>query len=264
MPLRLVDSTNTAAVPAILEHVAPQPAIAEFGLYRARLAVTQQDREAAFHLRYLVFNLELNEGLESAFATGMDSDRYDECCDHLIVENKVTGAVIGTYRLQTGRAAAANYGYYSEQEFHFTPYEHLRSQLLELGRACIHRDHRSAEVLNLLWRGIMRYARARGIRYLIGCCSLNSQNEHEGMAVFAGLRDYCVAPELFTLPTQEYACRAKPAEETQAPPKLLRAYLAIGARICSPPAIDREFRTIDFLTMIDLEKIHPSVARRYL
>jgi len=32
-------------------------------------------------------------------------------------------------------------------------------------------------------------------------------------------------------------------------PKLLRTYLAIGARICGPPAIDREFKTIDFLTL---------------
>jgi putative hemolysin len=45
---------------------------------------------------------------------------------------------------------------------------------------------------------------------------------------------------------------------------LLRAYLAIGARICGPPAIDREFRTIDFLTMLDLQTLHPRVAARFL
>ena len=36
-------------------------------------------------------------------------------------------------------------------------------------------------------------------------------------------------------------------------PKLLKTYLAIGARICAPPAWDREFGTIDFLTLLDLE-----------
>jgi putative hemolysin len=35
-------------------------------------------------------------------------------------------------------------------------------------------------------------------------------------------------------------------------PKLLKTYLAIGARIAAPPAWDREFRTIDFLTLLDL------------
>jgi putative hemolysin len=47
-------------------------------------------------------------------------------------------------------------------------------------------------------------------------------------------------------------------------PKLLRAYLAVGARICGPPAIDREFKTIDFLTLMDLEALHPRVHARFL
>ena len=42
-------------------------------------------------------------------------------------------------------------------------------------------------------------------------------------------------------------------EATPAPaiPKLLRAYLSLGARICGAPAIDREFGTIDFLAVLD-------------
>ena len=38
-------------------------------------------------------------------------------------------------------------------------------------------------------------------------------------------------------------------------PKLLAAYLALGIKLCGPPAIDREFKTIDFLTLFDLEQI---------
>lgn len=240
-------------------------ALAEFGPYQARLAVTEEDRLAAYRLRYLVFNLELQEGLDTAHATGYDSDHYDAACDHLIIEHKGTGQIIGTYRMQSGTKARAYFGYYSEQEFDFTPYESLRSELLELGRACVHQEHRSAEVLNLLWRGIMRYALAHGIRYLIGCCSLNSQDEAEGLAVANGLRSCYSDPMWFTVPTEAYMFRSNiEVLESKAPPKLLRAYLAIGAKICSTPAIDRAFRTIDFLTMIDLHTIHPSVARRYL
>jgi putative hemolysin len=47
-------------------------------------------------------------------------------------------------------------------------------------------------------------------------------------------------------------------------PKLLRAYLSIGAKICGPPAIDREFKTIDFLTLLDLEALHPRVRARFV
>jgi putative hemolysin len=237
----------------------------EAGSYCARLAMTNADRAAAYRLRFLVFNLEMQEGLESAYVNGYDIDRYDEVCDHLIVEDKATGDIVGTYRMQMGDVAGANCGYYSEQEFDFSPYEALRGQIAELGRACIHRDHRSTEVLNLLWRGLARYVLVHGGRYMMGCCSLNSQDAAEGNAVYESLKNYRVAPELRTKPTVPYALpKAKGASVEVQAPKLLRAYLAIGARICGPPAIDREFHTIDFLTMLDLQTLHPRVAARFL
>jgi len=233
--------------------------------YIARLALTHEDRAAAFRLRFVVFNLELQEGLESAYVTGYDTDRYDDVCDHLIVECKATGEVVGTYRMQMGDVALNNFGYYSEQEFDFTPYERLRGQIAELGRACIHRDHRSTDVLNLLWRGLARYVLVNGGRYMMGCCSLNSQESSEGHGVYASLKNYMVVSDLRTTPTVQYAMPKRRVEvvPVQAP-KLLRAYLAIGAKICGPPAIDREFRTIDFLTMLDLHTLHPRVAARFL
>ena len=233
--------------------------------YVARLALTAEDRAAAFRLRFVVFNLELQEGLESAYLTGHDTDRYDDICDHLIVESRATGEVVGTYRMQMGSVAHGNFGYYSEQEFDFTPYEHLRRQIAELGRACIHRDHRSTDVLNLLWRGLARYVLVNGGRYMMGCCSLNSQDTAEGHAVYASLKNYMVPVELQTTPTPQYALPRRKGEIAPAQaPKLLRAYLAIGAKICGPPALDREFRTIDFLTMLDLQTLHPRVAARFL
>lgn len=243
----------------------PSPVIAEFGAYRARLAATMDDRLAAYRLRFLVFNVELNEGLASSYATGYDTDQFDDVCDHLIVEHATTGEVIGTYRMQSGDVAAQYFGYYSEQEFDFTPYEEMRSNVLELGRACVHRDHRSPEVLNLLWKGIMRYAKSRGLRYLMGCCSLTSQCAEEGTAVFRALEPYLIESSLMTVPTKAFAMVMREGVETmQEPPRLLRAYLAVGARICSTPAIDCSFGTIDFLTLLDLETLNPRIARRYL
>src|SRR5215813_13790450 len=173
----------------------------EAGPYVARLALTEAERDATYRLRFVVFNLEMNEGLESAFVDGYDKDRFDDVCDHLIVEERATGAIIGTYRLQMGDVAGRNFGYYSEQEFCFAPYESMRSQIVELGRACIHREHRSPEVLHLLWRGIARYSLANGGRYMMGCCSLNSLDPEMGHAVYGSLNDFMVEPELRTLPT---------------------------------------------------------------
>jgi putative hemolysin len=237
----------------------------ETALYVARLAVTDRERMAAFRLRFLVFNLEMQEGLESAYIDGYDVDRYDEICDHLIVEEKTTGEIIGTYRIQMGDVALRHFGYYSEQEFDFAPFESMRDQIVELGRACIHRDHRSTEVLHLLWRGIARYALANGGRYMMGCCSLTSQDPEMGHAVYQSLRSYMVPEELQTIPTASFLMPASvaPLVEVRAP-KLLRAYLTIGAKICGAPAIDREFKTIDFLTLLDLQMLHPRMATRFL
>ena len=237
----------------------------EHGSYIARLATTDREKASAFRLRFLVFNLEMQEGLESAYLNGYDVDRYDEVCDHLIVEEKTTGEIVGTYRIQMGDVAARHFGYYSEQEFDFKPFEAMRPEIVELGRACIHRDHRSTEVLHLLWRGIARYALANGGRYMMGCCSLTSQDPEMGHAIHRSLTSYQVDPALQTEPTEAFRMNASvtPLLDVRAP-KLLRAYLTVGAKICGVPAIDREFKTIDFLTLLDLQTLHPRMAARFL
>lgn len=226
--------------------------------YRARLATTVEDSQAAQRLRFEVFNLELGEGLAASYALGRDEDAYDAYCDHLLVEQEETGEVVGTYRLQTGQLAAAHLGYYSEQEFDFAPYESLRCELIELGRACVHRDHRHLGVLGLLWRGIVSYALDRRAHYLIGCSSLTSQDAGIGAATHASFQasGLLAEPRFLTLPKPAFACPMDTVATTcPPPPKLLHTYLSMGAKVCGPPAIDREFGTIDFLTLIDLRSL---------
>jgi putative hemolysin len=255
------------------------------GRYRLRLAESVEDRDAACRLRFKVFNIELGKGLESSYETGLDTDHFDLFCEHLLVEDKLeenpSRRIVGTYRMQSGMTAAQNLGYYSEQEFEFAPYAPLRADILELGRASIDREHRTPEVLTLLWRGIAQYATCMGLRYLIGCSSLNSTNAAEGWQMYRQLEHCRVSPEFETAPTADYACPNEPLgalaqsspsgtemEESEPAqikvPKLLRTYLAIGARICAPPAWDREFGTIDFLTLLDLQAVTPSARNRFL
>jgi putative hemolysin len=177
--------------------------------------------------------------------------------------HKPTGELVGTYRVQTGANAALNLGYYSEQEFDFAPYEHLRDEMLELGRACIHPGHRSFDVLVLLWRGVAAYASMCGSRYLIGCSSLTSQDPVAGSAAYHALARYLVEDDLRTTPTRRFEFAIAPANGSRpAIPKLLRTYLAIGARICGAPALDHEFGTIDFLTLLHLERLACPIKAR--
>ena len=140
----------------------------------------------------------------------------------------------------------------------------------------------------LLWRGIAQYATDMGLRYLLGCSSLNSNDPAEGWQMYRQLENFRVAAEFETVPTAAYACPVEKQGADAQPtacqpdqsspdgispalaptpvkvPKLLKTYLAIGARIAAPPAWDREFRSIDFLTLLDLKLLSAAARNRFL
>lgn len=261
MPLFQSESTRN---PRGEGFVPPSPTSA----YAVRLARNDDDVAAAQQLRYRVFNVELGEGLESSEASGLDRDQFDPVCDHLLVET-AGGHVVGTYRLQTGGNALERLGYYSEQEFDFKPFEEIRSETIELGRACIAQDHRNMVVLGLLWKGIAQYAKVYGSRYLIGCSSLTSTDPQVGNEAYQGLLKYQVEERFQTNPNAGYECVAgelsnEAKGEPFKAPRLMRAYLTLGARLCGRPALDLEFKTIDFLTLLDLEKLGPRAMQKFL
>ena len=258
--------TAPSVVPDIHQPVWSRP---EIGAYRLRLAETEADRLAACRLRFEIFNLEFNEGLVASYATGLDQDRFDMVCDHLVIEHRVDGdsspTIVGTYRMQSGEMAKRHFGYYSAREFDFSPFESVRPQVLELGRASIAREHRTSEVITLLWRGITQYAQHHGLRYFVGCSSLGTTDVDSGWALYHQLQAFLARPQFHTAPTPAF--ELPPPSQTSLPtvkvPKLLKTYLAVGSRICGPPACDSEFGTIDFLTLMDLEEMTPAAKARF-
>lgn len=242
----------------------PASPLAQSATYEVSFATTLEEVRACQRLRYEVFNTELGEGLQSSHALRLDRDRFDVICDHLLVRETETGEVVGTYRMQTGYRAKGNSGYYSEEFFEFGPYEAMRREMLELGRACVHREHRDSVVLILLWKAIFRYALSSGARYLVGCSSLTSQDASEGWALYERLRDPHLAPEpLRTTPRASHQLTvSEPSATPVKTPRLLRTYLELSAKICGPPAIDREFGTIDFLTLMDLKNVPARLRTR--
>lgn len=262
---------DTAGRPHPQRATVPPPALQpwisiDVGKYQIRLAQSLAERQGACRLRFRVFNIELGEGLISSYSTGMDQDQFDLFCDHLIVEDRSRGEIVGTYRMQSGITAARHLGYYSAQEFDFFPYEPIRDQVLELGRASIDREHRSSEVLTLLWRGIAQYSKFYGLRYLIGCSSLTSQDPQAGWQMYSQLSEFLVSPEFRTSPVGRYKPPpVEPCSKVEVKlPKLIKTYIAVGAKICGAPAWDREFGTIDFLTLLDLARLSPAARNRFL
>lgn len=239
------------------------------GRYEVRFARTMEELDAVLKLRFEVFNLELGEGLDSSFETGRDIDAFDAGCHHLMVVDRQDQAVVGTYRIQTSAMAEAHRGFYSATEFVL---EGLGPDVLgdavELGRACVAASHRNTQVLFLLWRGLAMYVATNRKRYLFGCCSLTSQDAVEGRAVMAYLEAHGhVHPTLAVEPLE--ACRCYPAGTAVDPtftvsiPKLFRIYLRHGAKVCGSPAIDRYFKTIDYLVLFDVDLMSERQVRTF-
>lgn len=242
------------------------PVFAEFlpsieiieGRYLVRFARTRAELDAVLKLRFEVFNLELGEGLDSSYRTGRDLDEFDEFCHHLIVLDTNEDRIIGTYRCQTGEMASAGEGFYSATEFDFSfmPAD-VMANSVELGRACIAESHRNTVVLFLLWKGLAMYMAHTRKRYLFGCCSLTSQDPREGKAVMELLeQNDHLHPTIRLPPVKEMACYdpSFSFDETVEAhiPRFFRTYLRFGAKVCGPPAIDRLFKTIDYLVIFDV------------
>jgi len=239
------------------------------GRFIVKLAVERQEIEAAFRLRFEVFNRELNEGLSESYLTGMDKDAYDDYCDHLIVIDSESEKVVGTYRMMPDVVAENSIGYYSETEFDLTSIRNLPGSKLELGRTCVHRDFRNASVIGLLWRGIAAYVDKYDIRHLFGCGSLHSSNPAEVSIVYSYLNrfhraddNYRVQPlrrlndvQMFSFCDREQAFSVMPP--------IMKGYLRLGAQVCGEPAYDAVFGTTDFLILLDTETVLKRYQRRF-
>ncbi|QDU65585.1 GNAT family N-acetyltransferase [Engelhardtia mirabilis] len=270
-PIRSDDATATPnAVPGP-EHGLRRPPAVEFELveryYSVRVARTVEEVLEAQRVRYEVFNVELGEGLSTSSSSMLDADVYDEHCDHLLLVEKTSGAIVGTYRLQTAAMARAGSGFYCAGEFDLSGIgEERLEDSVELGRACILREHRMGHALFTLWRGVARYAQATGKHHFFGCCSLTGTDPRLGLIAARWLEGRGkLHPDVRVEPVEGHGCFGEPATEAEVaafePPNLFGAYLRYGVLACGPPAVDHEFGTIDFLVLLDTRTVEPRFRR---
>ncbi|MFD4196263.1 MULTISPECIES: GNAT family N-acetyltransferase [Amycolatopsis] len=232
--------------------------------YSLLVAYDNDEVVAAQRLRYQVFAEEMGATLHSA--PGVDADRFDEFCDHLVVRDDNTGEIVGTYRmLPPGRAERAG-GLYSETEFDLSNLAGLRGSLVETGRSCVHPDHRTGAVVSLVWAGIGRYMLLSGHRYLGGCASVPlTDGGSYAAGVWDLLRAKHYAPEsqrVRPLNPWQDADIARPARALL--PPLIKGYTRLGAKVCGPPAHDPDFAVADFFTLLDLQQMDERYLKFFL
>lgn len=227
--------------------------------YILKLATTEAELESIYRLRFEVFNLELGLGLSNSNINQMDQDRFDEVCHHLLLISQLTGKTIGTYRMQTYKMASQGLGFDAADIFNLSSIpEKILQMSVEVGRACIAKEYRNSQALLLLWEGLANYLIYSQCKYFFGCASLLTQNPGEAICAYHYFQcNNWMHPQILVYPNSEYSIEITqncPDSCNVSIPNIMQAYLNIGAKICSLPAIDRQFQTIDFLTISNIEE----------
>jgi putative hemolysin len=231
-------------------------------LLSVRLARTWDEVEAAQRLRWRVFAQEM--GARLGASPGVDQDRFDDHCDHLIVVDQGSARVVGTYRILPPAAARRLGEVYADSEFDLSPLVHLRGSMMEIGRSCIDPVWRGSAVMAMMWGALYRYAVDRSIRTMIGCASVSLADGGAYAADLAlQLERSWVAPELRVRPRSALPVATLARGEVVEAPTLIRGYLRAGARVGGPPAHDPVFNCADFLMLLPIDQMSERFVRRF-
>lgn len=243
---------------------------------RTRLAVAWARHEdevlEAQRLRYQVFAEEMGARLAcpKGSPAGHDIDVFDPYCEHLLVRaasaDGEPGPVIGTYRVLTPAAARRVGGLYSETEFDLTRLRPLRARMVELGRSCVHPDHRSGGAILALWGALAEFMVRNNLDTMVGCASVSMRDGgHVAASLWEQLRQTHLAP----IEWQVQPRLALPVEDLDRdlavePPALIKGYLRCGARILGAPAWDPDFNTADLPMLMRIQDLPARYRKHFL
>lgn len=244
-------------------HGKDAPTAGSAARFVAEFSRSRRDIIRAQRLRYRIFSEEYGASIKAPF--GLDRDRFDKHCLHLLVRDTRTGELVGYTRVLTAEASRRAGGFYSAGEFDLTMLAQLPGRVAELGRTCIHPDHRSGAVITVLWSRLAQFMIEEKIDHLIGCASVALSEGYDVGAIVARIRQQhlsdpaCrVAPRL---PLHQLSGVEGGAERM---PALLKAYLRMGAQVCGEPCWDPDFNCIDFFILLSLTDLPARYVQHFL
>ena len=245
-----------------------------------KLAEKKSEVKKAQALRYSVFYKEKKAKPSiSKQMLGLDYDKIDKFADHLIVIDKGSikpkNKVIGTYRLIRGDVSDNVGGFYTSSEFNLSnildAYKH--SQILELGRSCVHKDYRNGITMNLLWKAIALYVKLYDIKIILGCASFSGTDIMKISNELTYLRENFSLPDdlsVASLDNNEYPVYKKTKTNinnlrtfAKLPP-LIKGYLRAGGKVSDSFYVDYNFNTIDLCVIIKTDNIDKKYKKKFL
>ncbi|NBY69633.1 MAG: GNAT family N-acetyltransferase [Betaproteobacteria bacterium] len=220
----------------------------------------QDEVREAQRLRYEVFGKEMGARLPETVA-GHDIDLFDDYCEHLLVRDGVSGVVIGTYRVLTPAQAKRVGGTYTDTEFDLTRLRFMRERMVELGRSCVHAEHRHGGVILALWGALFEFMARNQLDTMIGCASIPML--HNGIVsgdAAASMWKQLSKTNLASIEFHALPRLPLPIEELDSdlpvePPALIRGYLRLGAKILGAPAWDPDFNTADLPMLMQVKDL---------
>lgn len=223
----------------------------------------------AQRLRYDIFAGEMGARLNSPLA-GHDVDLFDDFCEHLIVRDEATQAVVGTYRVLTPAQAKRIGSTYSDTEFDLTRLRGLRSRMVELGRSCVHPDHRHGGVIMALWGALAGFMERNQLDTMIGCASIPML--HNGVvsgdaaaSIWHQVRQSHLAPiEYHVLPRLPLPVERLDHTLPVEPPALIKGYLRLGAKVLGAPAWDPDFNSADLPMLMRIADLPARYRKHFL
>ena len=230
------------------------------------LACRDDDIQEAQALRFRVFGEEMGATLKGS-ESGLDVDKLDPYCRHLLVRESETGRLVGCTRILTDESAAPIGRFYSEGEFDIGSIRALPGRKLEVGRTCIAPDHRQGAAIAVLWSGLAGFVSLHGYDYLFGCASLPlGEQDLQAAGIMNRLRHQAMAgPEIRVTPRTPLQATRVPDNVLDAPlPALVKAYVRLGAKACGEPCRDPDFGVADVLMLLDMDELKPAYSRHFL
>ncbi|MGE4330195.1 GNAT family N-acetyltransferase [Diaphorobacter sp.] len=220
-------------------------------------------------LRFEVFASEMGARLQTSVPLH-DVDLFDDYCEHLLVRDSQTRQVIGTYRVLTPAQAKRVGSTYSDTEFDLTRLRGLRERMVELGRSCVHPDHRHGGVILALWGALADFMVRNRLDTMIGCASIPML--HGGIvtgdvaaSIWHQLRQTHMAPiEYHVLPRLALPVEHLNASMDVEPPALIKGYLRLGAKVLGAPAWDPDFNTADLPMLMRLADLPARYRKHFL
>ena len=232
------------------------------GRYRARLARTDQDVQAAQALRALAFGTD--------DPTGRDVDAFDDVCHHVLVEEIRGQRLVACFRMLPLTGGGEIERSYSAQFYELSALRKFDGPMVEMGRFCIHPDVLDPDVLRLAWAAVTRFVDEHDVALLFGCSSFKGTDADDYLDAFAMLRDRHIAPARW-LPRVKapnvfrFAAklRRKPdlKRAMQRMPPLLRTYLLMGGWVSDHAVVDRQMNTLHVFTGVEINAIPPARKR---